>query len=61
MTQTHINAYKEELARAEEALADAQSRVDELKAYIKANDLDKKESEDKDSFKVEVRTSKKGK
>lgn len=73
MSDTHINAYKEELVNAKVALEQAKGRVAELEDYIKANEPQESttqaESKEKTSEKsssksqdegekVEVKTSK---
>lgn len=69
MSETNINAFKAELAVAERELDRAQSRVDELKAYIEANEPKEiaepekevpKEPQEDQGEKIEVKTSKKG-
>ena len=62
---THINAYKEELVRAERDADKANARVEELKAYIEANEPEQatpvEEVAETEGEEVEVKTSKKAK
>jgi hypothetical protein len=69
MADTHINAYKEELAQAEIALDQAQARVESLKAYIVSvegeapavAEIETETESVESSNKVEAKSSKKGK
>lgn len=58
MSETNINAYKEELTVALRDLDRAKARVAELRGYIES--VEPQESEEVSDEAVEVKTSKKG-